>query len=314
MAGTQNLWQGRVDDGERGDTTRLFRIVHALEAADVTPLNGAPVLLGFNCDAGVLRNQGRPGAAHGPDAIRQALANVPAHGLPALYDAGNVSCDDGDLESAQLALAGTVRGVLVRGGLPLVLGGGHEVAWGTWQGLRAHLDAQDDGGRVLIINIDAHFDLRTSRPANSGTPFDQIANACAERGQPFDYICLGVSRLSNTPALFRRADALGASYVEDVDMQERHLDSRLAELAARIDATDHLYLTIDLDALPAAVMPGVSAPAAYGVPLPVVEEVALLARRSGKLRVADLAEYNPQYDRDHQGARVAARLAWRLFG
>jgi len=98
MAGTQNLWQGRIDDGERGDTTRLFRIVHALEAADVTPLNGAPVLLGFNCDAGVLRNQGRPGAAHGPDAIRQALANVPAHGLAALYDAGNVSCDDGDLE------------------------------------------------------------------------------------------------------------------------------------------------------------------------------------------------------------------------
>ncbi|WP_432258841.1 formimidoylglutamase [Cupriavidus sp. TMH.W2] len=314
MAVTQNIWQGRIDNGERGDTTRLFRIVQALETADVTPLGGATVLLGFRCDAGVLRNQGRPGAAHGPDAIRQALANVPAHGLPALYDAGNVSCEDGDLESAQLALAGTVRDVLARGGLPLVLGGGHEVAWGTWQGLRAHLDAQDDGGRVLIINIDAHFDLRTSRPASSGTPFDQIANACAERGQPFDYICLGVSRLSNTPALFSRADELGVSYVEDVDMQERHLASRLAELAARIDATDHLYLTIDLDALPAAVMPGVSAPAAYGVPLPVVEAVALLARRSGKLRVADLAEYNPQYDRDHLGARVAARLAWRLFG
>lgn len=311
---TQNPWQGRVDNGERGDTARLFRIVQALQAADVTPLGGAPVLLGFRCDAGVLRNQGRPGAAHGPDAIRQALANVPAHGLPALYDAGNVICDDGDLESAQLALAGAVRDVLARGGLPLVLGGGHEVAWGTWQGLRAHLDAQDDGGRVLIINIDAHFDLRTSRPASSGTPFDQIANACAERGQPFDYVCLGVSRLSNTPALFSRADALGVCYVEDTDMQERHLASRLAELAARIDATDHLYLTIDLDALPAAVMPGVSAPAAYGVPLPVIEEIALLARRSGKLRVADLAEYNPQYDRDHQGARVAARLAWRLFG
>ncbi len=97
-------------------------------------------------------------------------------------------------------------------------------------------------------------------------------------------------------------------------MQERHLASRLAELAACIDATDHVYLTIDLDALPAAVMPGVSAPAAYGVPLSVVEEVALLARRSGKLRAADLAEYNPHYDRDNQGARVAARLAWRWLG
>ncbi|MFC4524168.1 formimidoylglutamase [Cupriavidus pinatubonensis] len=312
MAVTQNPWQGRVDSGEVGDTTRLFRIVNTLESSEAKTLSGSPVLLGFRCDAGVLRNQGRAGAAHGPDAIRQALANVPAHGLPALYDAGNISCEDGDLESAQLALAGTVHDVLSRGGFPLVLGGGHEVAWGTWQGLRAHLDARNDDGRLLIINIDAHFDLRTSRPASSGTPFDQIANACAERGQPFDYVCLGVSRLSNTPALFSRADALGVSYVEDVDMQERHLASRLAELAARIDATDHVYLTIDLDALPAAVMPGVSAPAAYGVPLPVVEEIALLARRSGKLRAADLAEYNPQYDRDNLGARVAARLAWRL--
>jgi len=130
------------------------------------------VLLGFSCDAGVLRNQGRPGAAHGPDAIRHALANVPAHGLTALYDTGNIACEDGDLESAQLALAGTVHNMLARGGVPLVLGGGHEVAWGTWQGLRAHLDARNDDGRLLIINIDAHFDLRTSRPASSGTPFD----------------------------------------------------------------------------------------------------------------------------------------------
>lgn len=75
----------------------------------------------------------------------------------------------------------------------------------------------------------------------------------------------------------------------------------------------HVYLTIDLDALPAAVMPGVSAPAAFGVPLAVVEALVGEVRRSGKLRVADLAEYNPSYDRDHQGARVAARLAYRLL-
>lgn len=314
MAVTQNPWQGRVDHGEQGDTTRLFRIVQALDTADTAPLDHAPVLLGFRCDAGVLRNQGRPGAAHGPDAIRQALANVPAHGLQALYDAGNVSCDDGDLESAQQALADAVHAVLARGGFPLVLGGGHEVAWGTWQGLRAHLDAQHDGGRVLIVNIDAHFDLRTSRPASSGTPFDQIAADCRQRGLPFDYACLGVSRLANTAALFARAHALGVRHVEDTDLQERHLDARLAELERWVADADHVYLSIDLDVLPAAVMPGVSAPAAYGVPLAVVEAIAMLLRDSGKLRVADIAEFNPLYDRDGCGARVAARLGYRLVG
>ena len=69
-----------------------------------------------------------------------------------------------------------------------------------------------------------------------------------------------------------------------------------------------------IDVLPAAVMPAVSAPAAYGVPLPVVEAIATRLRDSGKLRVADIAEFNPLYDRDGCGARVAARLCYRLLG
>lgn len=312
MGANETIWQGRVDSGERGDTTRLFQLVQP--AGPELP-EGAPVLVGFGCDAGVLRNQGRPGAAQGPDAIRRALANVPAHGMPALFDAGNVVCEDDDMEGAQQMLAATVQTVLDRGGLPLVLGGGHEVAWGTWQGLRGYLDAAgiEGEGRLLIVNIDAHFDLRTSRPGSSGTPFDQIARACEERGLPFHYVCLGVSRLSNTPALFARAEALGVHYVEDADLQERHLDARLAELQAHVDTATHVYLTIDLDALPAAVMPGVSAPAAYGVPMTVVEEIVGLVKDSGKLRAADVAEFNPLYDRDGLGARVAARLVWRLM-
>ncbi len=97
-------------------------------------------------------------------------------------------------------------------------------------------------------------------------------------------------------------------------MQERHLDQRLAEIDALIAQVAHVYLTIDLDVLPAAVMPGVSAPAAYGVPISVVEAIVTHVRASGKLRAADLAEFNPQFDRDGQSARVAARLVYRLIG
>lgn len=34
--------------------------------------------MGFACDEGVKRNAGRPGAAGAPDALRKALANIPA--------------------------------------------------------------------------------------------------------------------------------------------------------------------------------------------------------------------------------------------
>ncbi|MFM0737421.1 formimidoylglutamase [Paraburkholderia xenovorans] len=309
-------WAGRSDDGEPGDTRRVFNQVVAFCGA--TYLNAVPVIIGFGSDEGVRRNQGRIGAAHAPKELRRALAGLPAKAsIPALADAGDVVCDDGDLESAQAELANAVCEVLASGGRPLVFGGGHEVAWGTYSGLRMYEErvrsAPIASRKLLIVNFDAHFDLRQKRPANSGTPFDQIANDCAECGLPFNYACFGISDLGNTASLFAHAAELGVHYVLDVDMQEPQLAQRLQDLQPLLDTADDVYLTIDLDVLPAATAPGVSAPAALGVPLSVVEAMVQRIRASGKLRAADIAEYNPALDQDKRTARVAARLAYRLL-
>lgn len=313
-------WAGRSDDGEAGDTRRVFNQVTPFGSA-VRVQHDAPVIVGFSSDEGVRRNQGRIGAAHAPMELRRVLAGLPAKtAMAALADAGDVVCDDGDLEAAQAELADVVSEVLAGGGRPLVLGGGHEVAWGTYSGLRLHQQREAENEatlpisrKLLIINFDAHFDLRQKRPANSGTPFDQIALDCAERGVPFNYACFGISDLSNTASLFAHAERLGVHYVFDVDMQETQLPQRLNELQKLLDAADDVYLTIDLDVLPAATAPGVSAPAALGVPLSVIEAMVLRVRASGKLRVADIAEYNPMFDQDRRTARAAARLAYRLL-
>lgn len=309
------IWQGRNDASEQGDTRRLFQIVQPQTNACST---GDPVLLGFSSDAGVRRNKGRPGSRGGPRAIRAMLAGLPAHSLDVLWDAGDVVCEGDALESAQAALGEKIAAILALDGRPVVLGGGHEIAWGSFQGLSRHMERRAEGNTdkrkpLLIVNMDAHFDLRTSRPGSSGTPFDQILQACQAQGQPVTYACFGISRLGNTAGLFAHADEVGAFYVEDVDMQERSLDQRLADLARLLDQAEDVYLTIDMDVLPAAVAPGVSAPAAYGVPLSVVEAFVEQVRRSGKLRLADIAEMNPEFDIDHHTARVAARLVWRLL-
>lgn len=314
------VWAGRSDDGEPGDTRRVFNQVTPFGSAQHVQRD-VPVIVGFSSDEGVRRNQGRVGAAHAPKELRRVLAGLPAKAaIAALADAGDVVCDDGDLEAAQAELAHVVSEVLAGGGRPLVFGGGHEVAWGTYSGLRMH--QQREAGnqatllisrKLLIINFDAHFDLRQKRPANSGTPFDQIALDCEERGVSFNYVCFGISDLGNTASLFAHAERLGVRYVLDVDMQETQLPQRLNELQKLLDAADDVYLTIDLDVLPAATAPGVSAPAALGVPLSVVEAMVLRVRASGKLRASDIAEYNPTLDQDRRTARAAARLAYRLL-
>lgn len=315
-----SVWTGRRDAGEGGDTARLFERVRAYDESAREQFIGEPVLIGFCCDEGVRRNQGRIGAAHAPRSLRRALAGLPAHGVTRCFDAGDIVCEGADLEGAQAALGERVKQALSAGGRPIVLGGGHEVAWGTYRGLRGWLDAQaaaDSGAasmrRLLVVNFDAHFDLRTTRPGNSGTPFDQIARDCEARGAPLTYACYGISELANTAALFARAAQIGAHYALDVVMQERHLTDRLVELDRLIASADDIYLTIDLDVLPASVAPGVSAPAVLGVPFAVVEAMVMRLRASSKLRVVDIAEFNPEYDQDNRTARAAARLLYRLL-
>src|SRR5699024_10337455 len=228
-----------------------------------------------------------------------------------VYDGGDVVCGDDQgghaLETAQAELGRHVTAALEAGHFPICLGGGHAIAFASWQGLAQHLAPLEQNPRIGIINLDAHFDLRDpGEVRSSGTPFSQMAEDCAQRGWHFAYACLGVARASNTKTLFRQAEKLDVLIHEDRDfsrepeMIRRNLTRFMADL-------DHLYLTIDLDGLPGSEAPGVSAPAARGVPLVHLDPVIDLVRDSGKLRLADIAELNPNYDIDNRTARVAAR-------
>ncbi|MFD4181886.1 arginase family protein, partial [Rhodococcus sp. NPDC058514] len=77
-------------------------------------------------------------------------------------------------------------------------------------------------------------------------------------------------------------------------------------------SVDLVHLSVDLDVLPAAVAPGVSSPAAFGVPLEVVQRVCDIVARSGRLALLDVAELNPKLDFDNRTARTAARLIHRV--
>ncbi|HCF1768247.1 TPA: formimidoylglutamase [Pseudomonas aeruginosa] len=298
-----SLWQGRIDSQEGADARRW----HQWMRPYADDAEAASVLLGFASDEGVRRNQGRQGARHGPPALRRALANLAWHGEQAIYDAGDIVAGD-DLEAAQECYAQRVADLLARGHRVVGLGGGHEIAYASFAGLARHLSRHERLQRIGILNFDAHFDLRHAERASSGTPFRQIAELCQASDWPFAYCCLGISRLSNTAALFDQAQRLGVRYLLDRQLQPWNLERSEAFLDSFLQSVDHLYLTVCLDVLPAAQAPGVSAPSAHGVEMPVVEHLVRRAKASGKLRLADIAELNPQLDSDQRTARIAARL------
>lgn len=165
---------------------------------------------------------------------------------------------------------------------------------------------------MAIVNIDAHFDLRKQDRGSSGTPFLQAIEHARSLGLPLQYLAYGISASANTRVLFDSADQLGVHYVMDDQLGVLELPQRLAELREKLADADVIYLTIDIDGLPHAMAPGVSAPAARGVPMEVVEPLLDAVAATGKLKLMDVAELSPPLDRDNVTARVAARLIHRV--
>lgn len=337
-----SVWQARTD-GPGPEHARWHQCVRiagadarldtgsaqADDADDVPGTDGTDIaLVGFASDEGVRRNSGRPGAAQGPDALRRALAPLPAHSAPRLVDLGTVAPnDDGDdgrdgpdeagaptdaLAAAQRDLGDVVSAALDAHRLVVVLGGGHETAYGSYLGWSS--TARCAGARVGVLNLDAHFDLREADRPTSGTPFLQMARDEAAAGRALRYAVIGISEASNTRALFDTARALGVPHVLDRDAQPRHLDRLTAVVDEWLADVDVVHLSIDLDVLPAAQAPGVSAPAAYGVPVETVVEVCRRVALSGRLALVDIVELCPPLDIDGRTARTATRLVHDIVG
>lgn len=300
-------WSGRLDHEDGPDGARWHQMIQTGRHS-----GAGSALVGFACDLGVQANKGRTGAVDGPDAIRTALANLAWHSETMVADKGTIACSE-NLDQTQSEYAKAVSSALNEHHFVIALGGGHEIAWGSYQGLRDYVD--DTETRVGVINFDAHFDLRVPSPsASSGTPFWQIAEDCKRSGRAFDYCCLGVAQASNTRALFKRADELGCQYLLD---NEFHVAAAQAMLKPILERNDVLYLTVCLDVFPAAFAPGVSSPAALGIPVAdVIELINWIGSQQQKLGfswpLADIAEMNPKFDQDQRTAKLAARLVHEM--
>ena len=303
------LWTGRTDSEDGSAGFRWHQVVRPCSAAQDIG-KGDTVLLGYPNDSGVQANKGRVGASGGPNALRQAMANLPWQLSGQIWDQGDSDVAD-SLDATQRNFAAQISDLLQRGSTVLGLGGGHDIAWASWQGLH-HAESTK---RTGIINLDAHLDLRCcDEVTSSGTPFRQIAEYSNARGIPFQYCCLGVSEASNTQALFNYAEQSGTTVLPDYAFTDA---AAIASIAPMLSNIDSLYVTICMDAFPASSAPGVSAPAAIGVePAAVIRFLRKLSEvvREHNIRwaLSDIAELNPTYDKSGKTARLAARMAFEL--
>ncbi len=315
QATAQTLYSGRpAPEGEY-----LYQTVKCIDLTKAKALGEqftAPPfgLLGYGVDSGVALNHGRTGAAAGPNAFRAAWGRLaqPLHKpQTSIGDFGNILCPDQQLPAAQKALAQGVEFLLSKGVQPLVVGGGHDMAYGHFLGIQKFLNSHQPQARLGVLNIDAHLDLRMPSPeGTSGTPFQQMSQELAQQKKPFHYCCVGLRETANPPSLLKRAEKIGARLIGLDDCCQANWKAVAASLDQFLAPLDHVYLSLDLDVFHCGIAPGLSAPSPMGIDAHFGRRLLRHILGSKKVISMDIAELNPRFDIDGNTAKLAAEMAY----
>ena len=196
------------------------------------------VIFGIPEDIGVRANYGKPGTSNAWQAFLEAFLNVQENQFNSggnilllgeldtseeMMKAGNIDVSDpnyvqklGDLvEQLDSAVSEVVKKVILAGKFPVIIGGGHNNAYGNLKGA-----SEAFGHPVNVVNIDAHTDLRKLEHRHSGNGFSYaFKNGFLKR-----YSVFGLHR-NYTPAyIFDEMNASGTfhySLLEELPKQQR---------------------------------------------------------------------------------------------
>lgn len=244
-------------------------------------------LLGLPDDTGVRMNGGRPGAAEGPRAVREALvrygvAQPASWRWPGVFDAGDV-VPGSTLEETHDRVTAAVAAVLDEGLFPIGIGGGHDL---TYPFVRAVAAACR--GPMTGVYFDAHLDVRAEE--GSGMPFRRLVERCGVS----ELYVHGMDPFANAAEHVQWFKSRGG-HVDAFEPEDPWPDGRL-------------FVSLDLDVIDQSYAPGVSATNPCGWTPALAERWVRAAGRCPHVRCFDMMELSPQHDAGGRTARLAARL------
>jgi arginase len=215
-------------------------------------------------------------------------------------------------------LAAEVESVLQAGHFPLVVGGDHSCAIGTWSGVHRALAEK---GPIGLIWIDAHMDSHTFATTPSGQIHGMPLACLLGHGEAAltaidgpeaklapEHACLiGVrSHEAGEAALLHR---LGVRVFDMDEIRRRGLAEVFDEALAIVRrGTAGFGVSVDLDALDPEEEPGVGTPVPGGLCRAELADALSHLRGDPAFVAMEIVEYNPRRDRQHATAEAAGSL------
>lgn len=309
-------------DPRLGDLARItssFSEIATLKKAhSEIDVNSNPVcLIGYPDDEGIKNNGGRVGASEGPDRIRSSLYKMtpPAFDThrqePVIYDFGNLDVTpeiplaDRHQRARQIAESALGQGLRT-----LSFGGGHDYGFPDTAAFAAW--AEEKGLRPLVINFDAHLDVRPLHHGiTSGTPFFRLL----EEFPDIDFVELGLQGQCNSKSHLEWLMAKGGqvSFEEERRSAGQTLTQTLLQLLGdRALSRRAVFLSIDIDAFSSAYAPGASQSWPTGFRPDEFFEVYSWCLQRFDVRGVGIYEVSPRLDVDDRTSRLGALIAHKF--
>ncbi len=287
---------------------RLVSIVRSSDRAEA----GAVNILGVPFDGAVL---GRKGAAGGPSAIRNAMrffSNFdPELSLDlrdaAIVDLGDVTTDAGDVTKVHAEVEKEVASALLPSSLLVLVGGDNSISLPS-------IRACSRDRKLGVVVFDSHFDMREpmeGKPTSGssyGTALRTVGSLSGSR-----FVEVGIHGFLNSREYADEAHRLGATIITAKEVRKAGAaeSARRAHDIASLGA-DCVYVSVDLDCMDIAHMPGVSAPSAGGLGANELFEALYFLGSRKNVVCADIVELAPQLDPSGKSEVVAATALLHL--
>lgn len=263
----------------------------------------------------------------GPDALKAwgILAGFAKHSIlypKTRFREKNIPLSDSLSLIAEFndALADQVIGAMQQDHFPVVIGGDHSVAVGTWNGVGGFLSKQSKKPLGLIW-IDAHMDAHTPETTLSGAwhgmPLAALLGRGAKelselrRSQPIvlpQHVCLiGIRSFEDGEAKLLKDLNVRIYFMEEVE--RRGLSPVLREAIAHVAKECVGYgVSLDIDVVDPKEAPGVGSPEPGGIGGEELLQSLQLLANDERLKAFEMVEFNPFLDVDRKTCELCRQI------
>lgn len=292
----RKLWNGKIDSFEEDDL-KLWQVVKDISEVQE---KGGVCFVGYDTEDGILRDEGVAGASEGANAIRKGLSELPSIKNLKIYDYGNL--EKKNLEEAQEEYSEKIADIYSKGLFPIGLGGGHDIVYGAYKGIRKAFPDK----KIGIISFDAHLDIKSyDERMTSETSFKKIL----DEDENVEYAITGFQRLENSRSLIRNADEKRVLVLEEEYPEEFTISS----LKSFVKKMDIVYVTMCMDVFDGSAAPGVSFPTVLGMDAKKGRRILRAIMETKKVVCIDFAEINPRYDIASRTSRLAGYMIYETM-